>query len=236
MLAESLWAAGEVVAAVEALEQSAAAAESMTMSHGLLMLHLGPLEDATEWLSRFADEEPDPQRAAMARLGISRALAWDGAIGAAQGECDRAAALLSASRVSRFDLLIRCQATSIAGDVEAAVLCLEEARARCAPFESAEAAVDVGEALVRCKRPPSSLVERYLTASSSVLHRGIKHRLESLRSALALTIGEDARAHEYALRAETELARLLERLPDSYRETILLHPWLRQQSRIRAVP
>src|SRR5207253_7619182 len=136
-------------AAIAALEEGAAVAQSLTLSHGFLLLHIGPLDEAIEWLERIEQGEPDPHRRAFAKLGIARAHAWSGRTSEALAECDGALALLEPSPVPRFVLPIRCLRHSLDGSVVEAVTELENAHLSSAPFERAEAALDVGDGLLR---------------------------------------------------------------------------------------
>jgi tetratricopeptide (TPR) repeat protein len=235
MLAESLWAVGEATAAIDALEEGARAASSLTLSHAFILLHLGQLEDAIEWLSRFADGEVDPQRRAVARLGLARGYAWSGRRPEARAQCDVALGILAPSRVPRFTLPIECLRAALEDDVGTAVGKLEELQHRCAPFEYAEAALDVGEALVT-QRADQAVIEKYLAVSCDIAHRGVRYRIEDLRAQLFEQIGDVEHARDSVARAQHELDRLSDRMRDDYRPQLDAHPWVRSIRRLRSVP
>src|SRR5205085_10584340 len=107
MLAESLWTVGEAAAAMAALEEGARVASSLTLSHAFVLLHLGSVDDAVEWLERFATGEPDPQRSALARLGLARGHAWGGRRAEARAQCDAALAVLAPPPDAGLGLALR---------------------------------------------------------------------------------------------------------------------------------
>jgi hypothetical protein len=235
MLAESLWAVGEPAAAIAALEEGARAAKSLTLSHAFILLHIGPLDDATEWLAQFAAGEPDPQRSALAQLGLARAHAWSGKIVEARAACDAAMATLAPSPVARFVLPIRAMRSGLDGDLSSVVAMLGEIERACAPSETDEALLDAGEAMV-ARGAARPVIERYLELSRDVHHRGLRYRVEDLRSELFTRIGDAEGARESVLHSQQELDRLFDRLTDEYRERIADHPWFRSVRRVRAVP
>ncbi len=235
MLAESLWAGGEAAAAIDALERAAEAAGALTMSHPLVLLHLGPLDEVIELLTPFVEIETDPQRRALAQLGLARAHLWLGDREHASWLVADTATTLAGSRVPRYDLLVTCFRCALAGEIEGALEALTEAQSWCAPHERAEAAVDVGDAMVAGDPSPTAC-EKYLGLTRDVAHRGVRHHVEEMRCELAERIGDTARARSSLDLARAELERLLGRLPDEYRERLVDHPWARSIRRLRAVP
>jgi tetratricopeptide (TPR) repeat protein len=235
MLAESQWAVGDAGAAIEALEEGAKAASSLTLSHAYVLLHLGQLEDAIDWLGRFADGEPDPQRRAQARLGLARASLWNQQRDAARRECDVALAIVSPTSVPRFALPIQCLRATLDGDLHSAVALLDETAQACAPFERAEAALDVGEGLLT-GQPASADIVRYLAATRDIAHRGIRYHIEDIRAQLFERLGDVEHARECVSHSHEELDRLLEKLNDEYRGKLESHPWVRSIRRLRVVP
>ena len=235
MLAESLWAVGDADAALAALEDGAQASTSLTLSHAHVLLHLGQWDDAREWFERFAETEPDPQRRVSARLGLARAHAWSGRLEDAVAQCAAALATLEASPVPRFVLPVRCLRAALNGDVVAALDALEAVRRVCAPHERGEAALDIGEALV-VHGAPDEVLRRYLSLSEEAGQRGVRYRLEDLRSRFRLAIGEVDAARASLALARADLDGLREQLDDQYRRQLDDHPWVRELVRIRAVP
>ncbi len=235
MLAESLWAVGEATPALTALEQGATAAKSLTLSHALILLQLGQWEVASEWLEKFVLGEPDPQRRVFARLGLARAHAWCDRRAEAVAQCDAALATLAPSPVPRFVLPVRCLRLALLGELDAALDALAQMRPGCAPHERAEAALDVGGGLVE-HGATRSQVERYLPLSADVAHRGVRYRVEELRSEALHALGDLEGARACLAQAREQLAWLLDRLDANYRSQMLEHPWVSGLLRVRAVP
>ncbi|HTJ45445.1 MAG TPA: tetratricopeptide repeat protein, partial [Kofleriaceae bacterium] len=235
MLAESLWTVGESGAAIAALEEGAQAASALTLSHAFILLQLGQLDDAVAWLEQFVGGEPDPQRRAVARLGLARAHAWSGRVADARAQCDEALAILEPTPVPRFVLPVRSMRNALDGKLDALVETLDAIESACAPYEFGEAVLDAGEALVE-HDARGGLVARYLSIAGRAAHRGLRYRIEDLRATLFERIGDNEGARECVQRSHHELDRLLDRMNDEYRERMADHPWVKAIRRVRAVP
>jgi len=132
-------------------------------------------------------------------------------------------------------LPVRCLRESLLGNRDAALDALGQVRYACAQHERAEAALDVGTGLLE-HGASAAQVERYLPLSEEVAQRGVRYRVEELRSALRLAIGDVEGARVALGHAREQLAWLLERLDETYRDQLLEHPWVKGLLRVRAVP
>jgi len=235
LLAESHWATGDVEEAIESLERGAQAARGLTLSHAFLLLHLGSLEEASEWLERFAGAEPDPQRRAAATLGLSRARWWNGDAGEAQRLCTELRVLLSPTPVPRFTLPVMLLESCLNRQPARALALLEQASARCAPYERAELALDVATLLAESPGEPA-ITARFLEVSGDVRHRGILYRVEALRSELFASLDRNEEARQALARARQELEWLCGSLSGEYLERLQENSWVESLGRLRAVP
>jgi predicted ATPase len=237
--AESLWASGDAAQAIATLEQAARAAKALTLSHAILLLHLGPLDDAEEWLERFGQAETDPHRRWAAQLGRARAQAWTGRAPDALRLADEILAEMGPAPVARFVLPVRCFRHALAGETNAALDALALAQGACAPFEFAEATVDVGAKLIAGDAARAEL-ERYVAISDAAVgpssHQGVRHRLEDLRAEVLHRLGDGERARDCLTRAHDALDRLFTLLPAEYGERLDEHPWTPALRRVRVVP
>jgi tetratricopeptide (TPR) repeat protein len=238
LLAESLWASGDVAGTIAALEHSAQAGEALTLSHAFLLLHLGPLDDAEECLDRFIPTETDPHRRYAAELARARALAWTGRGAGALRKCDELLAQMEDTKVARFYLPARCLHDALAGQFEAALDALEDARRACAPSAHAELILDVGTALVNggADRGTLQRFEALAHGSGEAAHLGIRHRLEDLDAEIFRRLGDGERARECLASAQHRLEDLFAKLPPDYREHLAEHPWTQGMRRVRSVP
>jgi hypothetical protein len=222
---ESLGATGAAGAAALALEQAARAAKALTLSHALLLLHLGPLDDAIEWLERFARSETDPHRSFAARLGQARARVWTGHAADALVACDTLLEAMQPTPVPRFRLPVVCLRAALVGDVEAALLALARVREFCAPHEYAESALDLGEELAR-RGAPAELLARWLERSADCRHEGLRHRLDDRRARVFERLGDLEAARASQVRAQAGADRLWSCLPEDYRRRFEAHPFV----------
>jgi tetratricopeptide (TPR) repeat protein len=234
LLAESCWATGDVAAVVDALERGAQAARGLTLSHAFLLLHLGSLDEAIEWLARFADAEPDPQRRAAARLGLARAHWWSGDTGEALRICGELRRFLAPTPAPRFTIPAMLLESCVAGQAARALALLEQAATRCAPYERAELALDIATLLASGGEP--EITRRFLEISGDVRHRGILYRVEALRSDLFARLDRNEEARTAFLCARQELEWLSAALSGEYRERLQENPWVEALGRLRSVP
>jgi hypothetical protein len=235
LLAESHWATGDVAEAIDALERGAQAARGLTLSHAFLLLHLGSLEEASEWLERFAGAEPDPQRRAAATLGLARARWWSGEIGEAQRLCDELRRFLAPTPAPRFTLPAMLLESCLSGQAARGLALLEQANTRCAPYERAELVLDVATLLAGSTSEPQ-ITARFLDVSSDVRHRGILYRVEALRSELFASLDRNEEARRALARARHELEWLSGSLSGEYLERLQESAWVEAFARLRAVP
>ncbi len=235
MLAESLWAAGDFAAAIAALERAASVSGALTLSHPLVLLHLGPLEEAIELLTPFVELETDPQRRSIAQVGLARAHLWLEQPEESKWLLADAQRTLQGTKVERYQLPIDVLQRVLRNDLTGAVDGLLQSQTSCAPHERAEMAVDVGDALA-ASTPSADLIRRYLALTSEIAHRGVRHHVEELRSILAARLGDRERSQAMLDHARHDLERLTERLPVEYRERLSEHPWTRSLRRLRVVP
>ena len=233
--AESCWATGDIAEAIDALERGARAARGLTLSHAFLLLHLGSLEEATEWLERFADAEPDPQRRVAARLSLARARWWSGEPVEARQLCSGLRRFLAPTPAPRFMVPVMLLESCLAGDAIRAAALLEEAATRCAPYERAELALDVATLLTDAPADPV-IVRRFLEISGDVRHRGILYRVEALRSDLYARLDRNEEARASLARARQELDWLSSSLSGEYLERLRENPWAEALGRLRSVP
>jgi tetratricopeptide (TPR) repeat protein len=235
LLAESHWATGDVAEAIDALERGAQAAKGLTLSHAFLLLHLGSLEEASEWLERFARAEPDPQRRAAATLGLARAHWWSGNRTEAQRVCVELRRFLAPTPAPRFTLPVMLLESCVNGQAARAVALLEQASSRCAPYERAELALDVATLLAGTQAEPA-IVRQFIDLSEDVRYRGILYRLEMLRSELLASLDRNEEARRALAKARQELEWLSGSLSGEYLERLQESPWVDSLGRLRAVP
>ena len=235
LLAESYWATGDVQEAIDALERGARAAKGLTLSHAFLLLHLGSIDEATEWLERFADAEPDPQRRAAARFGLARARWWSGETAEAQRLCADLRRFLAPTPAPRFMVPVMLLDSCLKGEAARAVALLEEAGSRCAPYERAELALDAATFLADAPRD-ASITRRFLELTGEVRHRGIRYRVEAIRSDLFASLDRNDEARASLARAREELESLSSSLSGEYLERLQENPWVEALARLRAVP
>jgi tetratricopeptide (TPR) repeat protein len=238
LLAESLWASGDVAGTISALERSAHAGDALTLSHAFLLLHLGPIEDAEECLERFIPTETDPHRRYSAELARARSFAWTGRTGEALRRCEALLVEMEDNKVARFYLPARCLNDALVGDFSAALDALEHARGACAPSEYAEAALDVATLLVQADADHAALerFEALVNHDAMPAHLGIRHRLDDLDAEIFRRLGDTDRARASLARSHVELEQIFEQLPEEYRERLAETPWTQSMRRVRSVP
>jgi tetratricopeptide (TPR) repeat protein len=229
LLAESLWASGDVAGAIAALERSAQADEALTLSHALLQIHLGPVSHAEAGLDRFIPIEMDPHRRYFAQLGRARTWAWTERRSDALRLCDELLAEMAATKVARFYLPVRCLRNALAGDLEAAIDALEQMRGVSSPAERAEATLDVGTLLLLTHEAPPATSERFVALgddASPPRHLGLQHRLDDVHAEIHGRLGNLDLSASLRERARVGFEELLARLDSPDRERLLQHPWL----------
>ena len=235
LLAESCWATGDVQEAIDALERGARAAKGLTLSHAFFLLQLGSIEEASEWLERFAGAEPDPQRRAAAILGLARARWWSDETEEARRLCAELRRFLAPTPAPRFTIPVMLLESCLEGNAPRAVALLEQASSRCAPGERAELALDAATLLTTSSGDPA-VVRRFLELSAEVHHRGILYRVEALRAELFASLDRNEEARSSLARARQELDWLTSSLSGEYLERLQENPWVEALGRLRSVP
>jgi tetratricopeptide (TPR) repeat protein len=229
LLAESHWAAGDPDLAIKCLETAAEVGDDLTLSHALVMSHLGNRRDAQQGLERFQREDPDPDRRLIAKLALSRLLWWQRRHGDALDLCRDCLKLVAPAGSWRFSGPARVLEACILENPAGALSAYREAVVHCPRSAREEMALDVATLLVDAFRAVArEEVEDFLTSTGDTNDWGIRYRLETLRAALLRDLGCDRDADAAFARASSDIRTLASRLPPEHCQTFEQHPWVQE--------
>lgn|GEM_PF-4701761 len=236
LLAESLWATGDLGRAVDCLERAVEVGDGVTLSHALLMSRMGNFTDAIQWLQRFRESEPDPDRRVMATLALARLWWWQGDLERAKKLCEQAITVLEPTKLQRYLLPAEVLMSCLGGAAGDAVNKPGRAGAHCGAHVLGEMALDVATLLShRCGEWEPNIAQRFIALTVDVPDRGLAFRIAWVRANLLEQVGDLERAMAVRERARQALCELREVLPEMHRQMFDEHPWVLEVSRYRVV-